>query len=47
MPKFIIYTKEKGKIETDKGYDFNSLTWHRLDGPAFIEFYDDGQLFHE
>jgi len=33
-----IYTKEKGKLELNKGewdnLDISKLTWHREDGPA-------------
>ena len=47
MKTFIAYTKEKGKIETDNSDDFNGLTWHRLDGPAFQRFYDNGPIWVE
>ena len=47
MKKYIVYTKEKGKIETDNWRDFECLTWHIEDGPAYQEFHDNGQLFHE
>jgi len=43
MIRYIVYTKEKGKIETDNWWDFIDLTWHREDGPALQEFYS-GQL---
>ena len=42
--KYIIYTKEKGKIETDNCDDFKDLTRHKVDGPAIQRFYDNGQL---
>ena len=44
MKTFIVYTKEKGKIETDNSDDFIGLTYHRLDGPAYQRFYTNGQL---
>ena len=47
MSKYIVYTKEKGKIETNKRDDFEYLTWHIEDGPAFQIFHDNRQLFHE
>jgi len=47
MKTFIVYTKEKGKIETDNWDDLRGLTLHREDGPAYQGFYDNGQLFHE
>ena len=47
MSIFIVYTKEKGKIETDKRDDFVDLTWHRTDGPAIQEFWDAGHLQYE
>ena len=43
MKEYIVYTKEKGKIETDNWTDFLGLTRHRLDGPAYQNFFD-GQL---
>ena len=47
MKNYIVYTKEKGKIETDNWADFLGLTVHRLDGPAYQAFYDNGQLEYE
>ena len=47
MPIYIIYTKEKCKIETDNWADFLGLTLHRLDGSAYQAFYDNGQLEYE
>jgi len=47
MGKIIVYTKEKGKIETDNGADFIGLTWHRLDGPAYQKFNRNGQVAYE
>ena len=44
MNKHIVYTKEKGKIETDNLGDVKYLIWHRLDGPAYQEFHDNGKL---
>ena len=44
MSKYIVYTKEKGKIETSNWDDIDNLTYHREDGPAFQEFHDNGQL---
>ena len=44
MKKYIVYTKEKGKIETTNYCDFNTLTLHREDGPAIREFYDNNEL---
>ena len=46
MTRYVVYTKEKGKIETDKGDDFNVLTWHREDGPAYQVFYDNRQIHY-
>ena len=46
MPIYIIYTKEKCKIETDNYNDFDGLTYHREDGPAYQRF-NNGQLIHE
>jgi len=45
MKKYIIYTKEKGKIETDNLYDVGGLTLHREDGPAIQRFHTDGKLY--
>ena len=47
MGKIIVYTKEKGKIETDNGADFIGLTWHRLDVPAYQKFNRNGQVAYE
>ena len=47
MSRYIVYTKEKGKIKTDILGDFFGLTLHRLDGSAFLEFYDGRQLQYE
>ena len=44
MSKYIVYTKEKGKIETDNYDDFKALTSHREDGPAIQKFHNNGKL---
>ena len=44
MSKYIIYTKEKGKIETDNWCNIGGLTYHREDGPAYQRFNSNGQL---
>ena len=47
MKEYIVYTKEKGEIETDNYNDFEGLTRHREDGPAYQRFYNNGQLEYE
>ena len=47
MTKYIVYTKEKGKIETDNWRDFECLTRHRVDGSAMQRFHDNGQLTYK
>jgi len=47
MTRYKVYTKEKGLVETDDYFDFSDLTWHRLDGPAVIQYYDHGGILHE
>jgi len=47
MSEYIIYTKEKGKIETDHFNvfsDLDDLTLHREDGPAYQHFHENGKL---
>ena len=44
MKKYIAYTKEKGKIESNNSYDFKGLTYHRLDGLAYQSFYSNDKL---
>jgi len=41
MNKYVVYTKELGKISTNNVEDFIFLTLHRTDGPAFIEYNTD------
>ena len=45
MEKYIVYTKENGKFETDTYNDIDGLTLHRLDGPAVYVFHADGELY--
>ena len=47
MTKYIVYTKEKGKIETDNYDVFFRLTRHRLDGPAYQTFHVNRELQYE
>ena len=44
MKRFKAYTLEKGLIETNNFIDFDKLTLHRLDGPAFIKYLDNGNI---
>jgi len=46
MKLFKVYTKEKGLIETGSHINPNmhNLTWHREDGPAYIMYYDNGNI---
>ena len=44
MKQIIVYTKEKGKIETDNGCNIGGLTLHNEDGPAYQRFNSNGQL---
>ena len=44
MTRYVVYTKEKGKIKTDNYDGFIGLTLHRLDGPAYQVFYDNRQI---
>jgi len=41
MKRFKVYTKEKGIVETDEYQEIYPLTWHRLDGPAIIEYIEE------
>ena len=47
MKKYIVYTKENGKIETDNWDDVGGLTLHRENGPAIQGFYYSGKLANE
>jgi len=47
MQRYIVYTKETGKIETDNWSNIGELPFHREGGPAMQEFYDDGQLRYD
>ena len=38
MIRYKVYTIEKGIVETDVYDEVYSLTYHRLDGPAYIEY---------
>jgi len=42
-----VYTKKNGIIVTDNYNDFRKLTWHREDGPAYIDYYDNGNIEYE
>jgi len=42
-----VYTKETGLVETDDHFDFTDLTWHRGDGPAIIEYHENGNIRYE
>ena len=44
MKKYIVYTKENGKIETSNYSSISPLTIHKLDGPAIHAFYSNGKL---
>jgi len=51
MTKYKAYTKERGIVETDYLNDIIKLTWHRVDGPAYInyigkyiEYWIDGKI---
>jgi len=47
MKKYKVYTKEKGLVETNEYRDIDHLIWHREDGPAFIKYYNNGNLAYE
>ena len=47
MTKYIVYTKEKGKIETNNYNEFDGLTLHGENGPAIQGFYYSGKLANE
>jgi len=48
MKQYKIYTIEKGIVETDILNDnLLKLTWHREDGPAFIEYVNNGNVAYE
>jgi len=47
MKRFKVYTKEKGIVETEYINDIIKLTWHREDGPAYIDYFNNGTIEHE
>jgi len=47
MKRYKAYTKEKGIVETDNYDDICDLTRHRTDGPAVIQYYDNGLVKYE
>ena len=47
MSRYKVYTVEKGLVETDEYRDIYILTYHRLDGPAFIEYRENGMIRRE
>jgi len=47
MKRYKVYTKEKGIIKTNKYSEFIGLNMHRTDGPAFICYYDNGNVEYE
>jgi len=47
MTQYKVYTVESGLVETDDYVEVILLTWHRLDGPAFIEYRENGNIRYE
>jgi len=47
MTLYKVYTIEKGIVETDLYANITRLTFHREDGPALIEYDNDGNLLCE
>jgi antitoxin component YwqK of YwqJK toxin-antitoxin module len=47
MTRYKVYTNEKGLVETDSFGNISELTWHRLDGPAYIMYNENGNIVNE
>jgi len=47
MKLFKVYTNERGIVETNIYGEVDSLTYHREDGPAFIEYDYNGNIRYE